>query len=135
MSYFTEEALEKFQAMCAEGMDFSEGEVYDFVHCLMANGDVYGIEPGETCEKGKQISDGQAAKLKSKKKPDSGARMAKLKQAFLKKTGREITSKEQAKLKNMLAAIGVPIPKGQSAESMLRKILPKGEKVHPVKSA
>lgn len=135
MSYFTEEALEKFQAMCAEGMDFAEGEIYDFVHCLMANGDIYGIEPGETCGKGKQISDEQAAKLKSKKKPDTGARMAKLKQAFLKKTGREMNSKEQAKLKNMLA-VGVPIPKGQSAESMLQRLIPKGEKVHtPVKTA
>ena len=99
MSYFTEGALEKFQAMCAEGMDFAEGEEYDFVQCLMASGDIYGIEPGETCEKGKQISDAEAAKLKAGKTEaaSSDARMAKLKKAFMKKTGREMTKDELKK--------------------------------------
>jgi hypothetical protein len=60
--------------------------------------------------------------------------MAKLKQAFIKKMGREMNPKEMAKLQNMLA-LGVPIPKGESAESMLQKMIPKGEKVIPVKSA
>ena len=99
MSYFTEEALEKFQAMCAEGMDFAEGEEYDFVQCLMASGDIYGVEPGETCEKGKQISDERAAELKAKKseKNSSNARMSKLKAAFRKKTGRDMTADELKK--------------------------------------
>ena len=44
MSYFTPEALQKFQEMCAAGMDFGEGPAYDFAMCLMANGDVYGVE-------------------------------------------------------------------------------------------
>ena len=99
MGTFTEETLRKFQAMCAEGMDFGEGDPYDFVQCLMPNGDIYGIEPGETCEKGKQISDEQAKKLRSKseKKDAPDTRMAKLKKAFLKKTGREMNKEELAK--------------------------------------
>lgn len=99
MSYFTEEALKKFQTLCSQGMNFAEGEEYDFVQCLMANGDIYGVEPGEVCEKGKQISDEQAAALKAKGKKDDApaARMAKLKKAFLKKTGREMTKEELAK--------------------------------------
>ena len=99
MSYFTEEALRKFQEMCAAGLDFGEGPEYDFAMCLMANGDVYGISPGEVCEKGKPISDEQGAKLKAKKTKKEGAdvRMAKLKKAFLKKTGREMNKEELAK--------------------------------------
>jgi hypothetical protein len=99
MSYFTKEALEKFQEMCAAGIDFGEGPAYDFVQCLMSNGDIYGVEPGEVCEKGKQISDEQAAKLRSKSrmKDTPEVRMAKLKKAFLKKTGREMSKEELAK--------------------------------------
>ena len=98
MSYFTEEALKKFQEMCAAGLEFAEGEEYDFVQCLMANGDIYGIEPGESCEKGKQISDAEAAAQRAAKveKDSSAAQMAKLKRAFIKKMGREMT-KEEAK--------------------------------------
>lgn len=96
---FTEETLRKFQEMCAEGMDFGEGEPYNFVQCLMSNGDIYGVEPGESCEKGKQISDEQAAKLRAKgaKKDSPDVRMAKLKAAFRKKTGREMNKEEKAK--------------------------------------
>lgn len=101
MSYFTKESLEKFQAMCADGMDFGEGEVYDFVMCLEASGDIYGIEPGETCVKGRQISDKEGAKLLSQK-DKSGARMAKLKAAFLKKTGRKMRPKEMEAARLML---------------------------------
>jgi len=35
----------------------------------------------------------------------------------------------------LIASIGVKIPQGESAESMLQKMLPKGEKVVPVKEA
>jgi hypothetical protein len=65
----------------------------------MSNGDIYGVEPGEACEKGKQITDEQAAKLRAKNKNDDApeVRMAKLKKAFLKKTGREMTKEELAK--------------------------------------
>ena len=99
MGSFTAETLRKFQAMCAEGMDFGEGAEYNFVQCLMASGDIYGVEPGESCEKGKQISDEQAAKLRTKGKKDDepDVRMAKLKAAFRKKTGREMTKEEKAK--------------------------------------
>jgi hypothetical protein len=99
MGHFTEDTLQKFQAMCAAGIDFGEGPIYDFVQCLMANGDIYGVEPGEACEKGKQISDEQAQKLRAKggKNDAPDVRMAKLKKAFLKKTGREMTKEELAK--------------------------------------
>ena len=99
MGHFSPETLQKFQELCAAGIDFGEGPVYDFVQCLMSNGDIYGVEPGEVCEQGKQISDEQAAKLraKNKKKDTPEVRMAKLKKAFLKKTGREMTKEELAK--------------------------------------
>jgi len=97
MSYFTKEALQKFQELCAEDIDFGEGEEYNFVQCLMANGDIYGVEPGEVCEKGKQISDEQAAKLRGKKEEAPNVRMAKLKKAFLKKMGRDMTKEELTK--------------------------------------
>ena len=99
MGYFTGDTLRKFQEMCADGVDFGEGPAYDFAMCLMANGDIYGIEPGESCEKGKPISDEQGKKLRAKGKADDrpDVRMAKLKKAFLKKTGREMTKEELAK--------------------------------------
>jgi hypothetical protein len=99
MSYFTEEALKKFQEMCAVGLDFGEGVPYDFAMCLMANGDIYGIERGEQCEKGKPISNEQGRKLKQKgsKNEKPNVRMAKLKKAFLKKMGRDMTKEELAK--------------------------------------
>ena len=43
-----------------------------------------------------------------------------------------MTPAEVAKAMNM---IGIPIPAGQSAEDLLQQLLPKGEKVIPVKSA
>ena len=101
MSYFTKESLEKFQEMCAEGIDFGEEPVYDFVMCLEPGGDVYGIEPGETCVKGKQISDEEGSEhLKTKDKTKS--RMAKLKAAYLKKTGRKMSDAEMNKARQML---------------------------------
>ena len=97
MGHFTEETLHKFQEMCAEGIDFGEGPAYDFAMCIKADGDIYGIEPGEVCEDGKPISDEQAAKIRAKKGNTSAARMAKLKAAFRKKTGREMTAEELKK--------------------------------------
>jgi hypothetical protein len=97
MGHFTEDTLQKFQAMCAAGIDFGESPVYDFAMCLKADGDVYGISPGEICEDGKPISDEKAARLKSRKREPSAARMAKLKAAFRKKTGREMNAEELKK--------------------------------------
>ena len=101
MGHFTEDTLQKFQAMCAAGLAFGEGPVYDFAMCIKADGDIYGVEDGESCEDGKPISDEAAAKLKARKKVPSAARMAKLKAAFRKKTGREMTKKELAKAAGM----------------------------------
>ena len=85
MGTFSEETLKKFNELCAAGLDFGEGEAYDFAMCLMSNGDVYGIEPGEVCEKGRPISDKQGAALRAKKKEKEprgkekpGVKMAKL---------------------------------------------------------
>lgn len=97
MGHFTGDTLRKFQEMCAEGLDFGEGPAYDFAMCIKADGDIYGIEPGESCEDGKPISDSEAAKIRAKKGNTSAARMAKLKAAFRKKTGREMTKEELAK--------------------------------------
>jgi hypothetical protein len=99
MSYFTKEALEKFNELCAQDVDFGEGPTYDFAMCLMTNGDVYGVEPGEACEKGKPISDEMGKKLKAKKKSKESpaAKMAMLKKAFIAKMGREMSKEELAK--------------------------------------
>ena len=99
MGHFTGDTLRKFQEMCAEGIDFGEGPAYDFAMCIKPDGDIYGISPGESCEDGKPISDEQAKKLraKDKSKDTPAVRMAKLKKAFLKKTGREMTKEELAK--------------------------------------
>ena len=99
MGTFSEETLKKFNSLCAEGIDFGEGDPYDFAMCLMTNGDIYGIEPGEACEKGKPISDEMGRKLqaKGKSKEPGAVQMAKLKKAFIKKTGREMTKEELAK--------------------------------------
>lgn len=127
MGYFTEETLQKFNAMCADGVDFGEEPVYDFAKCITPSGEVYGISDGEQCKVGKMISDEEA-----KESGKTDARMPKLKKAFLKKLGREMTPKEIAKAQNMLG-IGVPIPKGKTAEDVLQQMLPKGEKITPVK--
>ena len=98
MSYFTEEALEKFQEMCADGVDFGEGDPYDFTMCLMANGDIYGVEPGEQCERGKAISDEEARRVRKNKEDNTiAAQMAKLKQAFINKKGRNMNPQELKK--------------------------------------
>jgi hypothetical protein len=129
MGYFSEDALKKFNSMCADGVNFSEGETYDFARCIMPDGEIYGTK-GQ-CKQGKPIAD---EKEEGDKKVDS--RMAKLKKSFIKKMGREMTPAELKKAANMLASIGVPIPAGESAESMLQKLLPKGAKVHtPVRQA
>jgi hypothetical protein len=127
MGHFNEDALKKFNAMCSEGVEFSEGETYDFARCVMPDGDIYGTK-GQ-CKVGKPIAD---LEDEGKKKEDS--RMSKLKRAFIRKVGREMTPAEIAKATNMLG-VGVPIPKGKSAEDVLQELIPKGEKVMPVKSA
>jgi hypothetical protein len=97
MGRFTSETLQKFQELCAEGIDFGEAPAYDFAMCIKSDGDIYGISPGESCEDGKPISDEKAAAIRNKKSNTGGARMAKLKAAFLKKTGREMSKEELAK--------------------------------------
>ena len=89
---FSEESLKKFHEMCAEGLDFGEGEVYDFARCIMPNGEVYGVSDDEECEVGKRLPNG-----KKGGKEEGATRMAKLKQAFIKKTGREMSAEELKK--------------------------------------
>ena len=86
--------------MCSEGVDFSEGTTYDFARCIKPNGEIYGISPGEICEEGKPISDKAA---KNKKKGEDSSRMAKLRAAFIKKLGREMTADELKKAQNMVS--------------------------------
>jgi len=127
MGHFSEETLQKFNAMCAAGVDFAEGETYDFARCVMPDGDIYGTK-GQ-CKVGKPIAD-----LEEKKDGKADSRMAKLKRAFIRKVGREMNPAEIAKATNMLG-VGVQIPAGKSAEDVLQQLIPKGEKVMPLKSA
>jgi hypothetical protein len=101
MSYFTDDSLEKFNEMCSEGVDFGESPVYDFARCIKKSGGIYGISPGESCHEGKPISDA-AAKAKAK---DGGSRLAKLRVAFRKKTGRELTPEEMEKAEGLLSKV------------------------------
>ena len=135
--YFSEETLNKYVSLLSEqsGVDFSESDVYDFRRCVMPSGEVYGTK-GQ-CKVGKQIADKPAAKpgKKGKKgnKVNTDSMMSKLKRKFLEKIGRQMSPREVAQASNML---GWPIPKGQTAEDVLKKLLQKGSNVGvPVKTA
>jgi hypothetical protein len=121
MGHFTEDTLQKFQAMCAAGLDFGEGPVYDFAMCIKANGDIYGISPGENCKEGKPISDARAA---SKNEGKTRSRLSKLRAAFIKKMGREMTSKELEKARNMINGLGA----NMNAGGMVSKVSGKSPK-------
>ena len=127
---FSEEALRKFHAMCSAGLDFAEGESYDFARCVMPDGEVYGTK-GQ-CKQGKPLGNKEEEPGKEAKGSGKPGDLAKLTQMFRLKTGKDMS------LKQLVAAadrIGIPIPAGHSAEDFLQKMLPKGEKVMPVKSA
>ena len=99
MGYFNEESLHKFNSMCSEGVSFSEGDSYDFARCIKSTGEIYGVSPGEICKEGKPISDSRA---KNKRNGKSNTRMAKLRAAFMKKWGREMSKEELVKANNMI---------------------------------
>ena len=125
MGHFTEDTLRKFQEMCAEGINFGEGPVYDFAMCIKANGDIYGISPGENCKEGKPISDARAA---SKDEGKTRSRLSKLRAAFIKKMGREMTSKELEKARNMIAGLSANMKASGSAKNMVSKVSGKSPK-------
>lgn len=132
--YFSEETLNKYVSLLSEqsGVDFSESDIYDFRRCVMPDGEVYGTK-GQ-CKVGKQIADKPVTKTKKKGgEVNVESMMGKLKKKFLEKIGRKMTPREVAQASNML---GWPIPKGQTAEDVLKKLLPKGSNVGvPVKTA
>ena len=134
--YFSEETLDKYASLLASqtDADFSESDIYDFTRCVMPSGKVYGTK-GQ-CKVGKQIADAPVAKAGKKgEKVDTDSMMSKLKRKFMEKIGREMSPREIAQAGNML---GWPIPKGQTAEDVLKKLLPKGSNVGvpvPVKTA
>jgi len=132
--YFSEETLDKYASLLASqtDADFSESDTYDFTRCVMSGGKIYGTK-GQ-CKAGKQIADAPVAKVKMKKeKVDTDSMITKLKRKFLEKIGREMSPREIAQAGNMM---GWPIPKGQTAEDVLKKLLPKGSNVGvPVKTA
>ena len=101
--YFSKEALDKFNELCAEGVDFGEAPVYDFARCIEPSGKIYGISKGETCKKGKPLV-GKGPK----KKGTAASRMARLKLAFLKKNGREMTPSEMKQAINLIATTREP---------------------------
>ena len=132
--YFSEETLNKYASLLAgqSGADFSESDIYDFRRCVMPDGEVYGTK-GQ-CKVGKQIADKPVAKPGKKgNKINIDSMMSKLKRKFMEKIGREMSPREIAQAGNMM---GWPIPKGQTAEDVLKKLLPKGSNVGvPVKTA
>ena len=129
MGHFDEETLRKFNAMCSAGVNFSEGDSYDFARCIMPDGEIYGT--AGQCKQGKPIGDDKKSD-KDKKGDKHKRNLAKLMQMFQAKTGKDLSPKQLIAAANR---IGVPIPAGQSAEDFLKQLLPKGEKVIPVKSA
>ena len=64
---FSEDALEQFARLAAEkqGLDFAEGEVYDFARCVRSDGSFYGT--GGKCRTGTEAGD----KEEGEKKPKS----------------------------------------------------------------
>ena len=134
--YFSEETLDKYASLLASqtDADFSESDIYDFRRCVMPDGEIYGTK-GQ-CKVGKQIAEAPVAKAGKKgEKVDTDSMMSKLKRKFLEKIGREMSPREIAQAGNMM---GWPIPKGQTAEDVLKKLLPKGSNVGfpvPVKTA
>lgn len=122
MGHFTEETLHKFNAMCVAGVDFGEGPVYDFTRCVKASGEAYGTQGA--CKSGVETPD---MDLGGSKKD-----IRKIMNAYLQKTGKSMT------MKQLVAAadkIGLPIPPGKTAEEFLKQLLPKDEKVVPIKPA
>ena len=65
---FSEEALLRFAELSAEsqGLDFSEGSVYDFTRCVRPNGSFYGTRG--RCKKGSETG---AKEVSSPKSPKS----------------------------------------------------------------
>ena len=63
---FSEDALEQFARLAAEkqGLDFSEGEVYDFARCVRSDGSFYGT--GGKCRKGTEAGDKEEEAPKTK---------------------------------------------------------------------
>ena len=131
MGSFSEEALTKFNQLCSSSVNFAEGETYDFVRCIMPDGEVYGTTT--QCKQGKPLPEGGKAKEKEKKPPASAKKkLAKLTKMFRLKTGRDMSTPQLIAAANK---IGVPIPQGKTAEEYLKELIPSGEKVMPVKSA
>jgi len=131
MGSFSQEALKKFNEMCSVSANFAEGETYDFVRCIMPDGEIYGTK--HQCKQGKPLSEGKEKKEKTDKESASGERkLAKLTKMFRLKNGRDMSA---AQLTAAANKIGVPIPQGKTAEQYLQELLPKGEKVMPVRSA
>jgi len=132
--YFDEKSLETYNVLVANktGVDFSESDTYDFTRCVMPGGKTYGTK-GQ-CKVGKQIAEAPVAKAGKKgEKVDTDSMISKLKRKFLEKIGREMSPREIAQAGNIM---GWPIPKGQTAEDVLKKLLPKGSNVGvPVKTA
>ena len=130
MGYFNEESLRKFNSMCSDGVDFAEGDSYDFARCIMPDGEIYGTK-GQ-CKQGKPIGEEEESG-KERGSDKSKKNLAKLTRMYRAKTGKDLSPKQLVAVANR---IGVPIPAGKSAEDVLQQLLPKGEKVHtPVRSA
>ena len=70
---FSEEALAQFQELCAQkqGLDFAEGDTYDFTRCVRPDGSAYGARG--PCKSGKQEGE-KVAQLRDQKphKPPAG---------------------------------------------------------------
>ncbi len=125
--YFSEETLSKYSTLISDqsGINYSEGEVYDFTRCLTASGRAYGTD-GQ-CKKG--IPTAKAKKVEKKRQ----SIMSKLKELIKSKMGRNMSQQEIAQAEGIL---GWKIPPGQTAEDVLKKLLPKGSKVGvPVRTA
>lgn len=124
---FSEDALEQFARLAAEkqGLDFSEGEAYDFARCVRSDGSVYGT--GGKCRKGTEAGakEEEAPKRTPKQENEDYRREAQTRQRIrgelareiAKKTGKSVTDPEVQKeaVRRLDARRGTPANEAKPA--------------------
>jgi hypothetical protein len=117
---FSEEAFEKYQRLLSEqeGVEFSEGETYDFTRCMRPDGSFYGTRG--KCKKGSEAG----AKEKEAGKPKAGSMLtasdSKRREMVAAAKTRQQSRDAEAKPKRKLASTAETKPAWQEAEKAVK---------------